>query len=42
MLEQLLYSGKLGDGCLVKQSKTSNATITFNTICIDYLIHKIL
>ena len=24
MLEQLLYSGKLGDGCLTKQSKTSN------------------
>lgn len=40
MLEQLLYSGKLGDGCLIKQSKTSNAIITFNTICIDYLIHK--
>ena len=40
MLEQLLISGKLGDGCLVKQSDASNAIIMFNTICYDYLIHK--
>lgn len=40
MVEQLLYSGKLGDGCIVRQSPTSNASILFNTINMDYLVHK--
>ena len=38
MLEQLLYSGKLGDGCLVHRAKTS--VIKFSSKCLNYLIHK--
>lgn len=38
MLEQLLYSGKLGDGCLVHRAKTS--VIIFSSKCLNYLVHK--
>lgn len=40
MIEQLLISGKLGDGCIVRKSSTAKAIIMFNTISMDYLIHK--
>lgn len=40
MLEQLLISGKLGDGCLVRVSETSGTTIKFNTVAMNYLVHK--
>jgi len=40
MIEQLLISGKLGDGCLVRRNENSNAFIMFNSTTMDYLIHK--
>lgn len=38
MVEQIILSGKLGDGCLVKYCK--NAIIRFNSIHLNYLIFK--
>ena len=40
MYNQVLLSGKLGDGCIVRRSETSNATISFNAKHINYLLFK--
>ena len=38
MLKQLLLSAKLGDGCYIKQRV--NASLSFNSVALNYLIHK--
>lgn len=40
LISQLILSLKLGDGCLVDQSKTKHYYLQTNSINLDYITHK--